>query len=511
MQALKNQIDILNLSNQVQVNQINKKSSENTSFASLLSSKINEDNSMNSFKTDAVSKNPINADSTNKAEELNAESNKDSSVKSYDEKAVADKTSGEVSDKDKIAEKTSDEKTVKENKDSKDSIEENKGTVANADNIKASKIALNTKETDDKQLSDKNVKGEDKDVKAASKKIAKDSKKAINDKEVSNYNENAAETLASANLAANTVSEKASGKDSSDTTETIKKAGKANNIKDSVKNAAEEEALDEMTEKALLASSELKEAVSENDTDDLKDSDLLNKNKIAAKDKKETSVISVRDERTVVQANAKVTSKADDKMTMSDIKFENNNTAQMTLSLANNAQQNILSSNSQTASATGSNFQAMLSNQIQMNAPEFAKAGSIVLKDNNQGTINLILHPESLGNVKVSLQISDKLIAGQIVVQSKEAFAAFQENMDSLKQAFAQSGFETGDFNLAMGNSMNGSMNNGSSGENQNTNASYAANRTYGEYASSAETSVSDGEIAGEYSKESSYGVNIVA
>ena len=76
----------------------------------------------------------------------------------------------------------------------------------------------------------------------------------------------------------------------------------------------------------------------------------------------------------------------------------------------------------------------MLQNAVQHSAPEFVKAGSIVLKDGNKGTINLIMRPESLGNVKISLSLSDKTISGQITVASKEAYDAFKESIDSIRQ-----------------------------------------------------------------------------
>ena len=130
-----------------------------------------------------------------------------------------------------------------------------------------------------------------------------------------------------------------------------------------------------------------------------------------------------------------------------DIKQSSGNTAQMELSLgqsaANAAAQNMTASSDQAASATGSQFQAMLANQIQANAPEFVRAGNIVLKDGNMGTINLIMHPESLGNVKISLEVSDKVIAGQITVASREAYNAFRESIGALQNAFTENGFES--------------------------------------------------------------------
>jgi flagellar hook-length control protein FliK len=135
--------------------------------------------------------------------------------------------------------------------------------------------------------------------------------------------------------------------------------------------------------------------------------------------------------------------------TVQAVKTDGNSSVQMTMNFSDQVQQNILSSSNQSASAASSNFQAMLTNQIQQNAQEFVKAGSLVLKDNNIGTIKLVLHPESLGNVKISLQLSDKVISGQITVASQDAYNAFKDSADSLKQAFIQNGFETSGFTVS--------------------------------------------------------------
>ena len=190
---------------------------------------------------------------------------------------------------------------------------------------------------------------------------------------------------------------------------------------------------------------------------------------------------------------------------VTDVKFENNN-AQMTMEVASNAQQNIVSSNSQTASAAGSDFQAMLANQIKQNAGEFVKAGSIVLKDNNAGSIKLILKPESLGNVKVDLQISDKNITGRIVVASQEAFNAFKENADSLKQAFINSGFENANFDLCFAGQ--NAFGNQSGSKQENPAASFQMARTYGDLAGDS-VDGSYEEMEAQFTEKSS--VNIVA
>ena len=156
----------------------------------------------------------------------------------------------------------------------------------------------------------------------------------------------------------------------------------------------------------------------------------------------------------------------------------------------------------QTAAAHGSNFQAMLANAVQENAPDFVKAGSIVLRDGNQGAINVILRPESLGNVKISLSLSDKVITGQITVQSQEAYNAFRDSIDTLRTAFAQSGFEAQGFDLSFAGNQQFAQ---SQQDWQNPEFAVRADKSYGDFvAGEVESDMTDYAV-------SDYGVNIVA
>ena len=175
-------------------------------------------------------------------------------------------------------------------------------------------------------------------------------------------------------------------------------------------------------------------------------------------------------------------------------------------SLLKTAEANILASDNQSAGATGSTFQQMLSQQIQYNAPEFVKAGNIVLKDGNSGSINMILKPENLGNVKISLELSDKIINGQIVVHSKEAFEAFKENLDTLRQAFRNSGFDNANFNLSLADNGAGNFNQGR----DDTGAQFMANKTYNNYAGSDEGTQPQSESTA-YTKSDEYHIDVVA
>ncbi len=156
----------------------------------------------------------------------------------------------------------------------------------------------------------------------------------------------------------------------------------------------------------------------------------------------EDSIISVIDERTVTKEAAR------EGKFVSSVSYDGNGNAQMSLSLSNPDSIPLQTGNALTMTSS-ERFEGMLSQELQSNAKEFVKTGSVILKDNNSGTINLILHPEELGNVKIKLEVTDKVIAGKIIVSSEEAFNAFKANLDSLRQAFTDSGFQAGGFDLS--------------------------------------------------------------
>ncbi|MBP5403063.1 MAG: flagellar hook-length control protein FliK [Treponema sp.] len=224
---------------------------------------------------------------------------------------------------------------------------------------------------------------------------------------------------------------------------------------DKLKKSTGEKDSDELLTAQTLAvqsvkdfSSAVKEVSKKNSDGKIDIKEIKNKKDV----KKLSDVISVTDLRTE-KKDAAVSVKKTDFVT--SIKQTSNDSAQVTMDLNSLAQKNILSLDAQSAGAQGSTFQAMLENQITENAADFVKAGNIVLKDNNVGNINLILHPESLGNVKISLELSDKVITGKILVSSQEAFNAFNSTQNSLKAAFIESGFDAANFDIAYANQGN--------------------------------------------------------
>ena len=216
---------------------------------------------------------------------------------------------------------------------------------------------------------------------------------------------------------------------------------------------------------------------------------------------------------TVVDMRTKVEEKASEPQeknpkTNVKLEFNNENSATVTMELNQQAAgENILSLDNQTAASTGSDFQAMVSNQIQANAPDFVRAGTILLKDNDKGTINLVLHPDDLGNVKIHLSMDGKTLSAHITVNTKEALEVFKDNAQTLREAFAKSGFETANFDVSYNGSSNGQN---QSFEEMYDGSQFIARKAYGDFLSGGET---DGYIqdAYEFAANSEYSINIVA
>ncbi len=104
---------------------------------------------------------------------------------------------------------------------------------------------------------------------------------------------------------------------------------------------------------------------------------------------------------------------------------------------------------SQSTAKSNQTFQSMLSQELRESAADFVQAGKIVLKDNNAGEIRLQLRPENLGAVRIKLELAEgKKVNGTVTVATKEAFDAFEENLDALAKEFEENGFDTAEFNL---------------------------------------------------------------
>ncbi len=192
-----------------------------------------------------------------------------------------------------------------------------------------------------------------------------------------------------------------------------------------------------------------------------------------------------------------------------DVTNLKDNNLGLTYTLQNQSMQNILSSNDQVAQSSNSTFQEMLSNQISNNIPDFVKAGKIILQENNEGTISLNLKPESLGNVKINLHLSDKNLVGEIIVSSKEAMDAFKQNLENFKQSFQQQGFESANLTLTMND--NASSNSFAQGQNQNGANEFFSRKVYSDFSLSSDDLDFESDTIKNDSQDSDYRINVVA
>ena len=403
--------------------------------------------------------------------------------KTSEEVSAPEKTEkSETPDAEKAVEKTSQSENkaeVKEEKTEK-SVKESSG-----EEVKSEKTEKTEKKSDkNKEKSPKNAK-------------IKDSNEDKNQKQEIDYrNYNQIIEKSSQNKAENNSENKSEIK--------IKKTAS------DIKNPELKEQGQEKDFSELLISgqslSEIKEVKnSKSSFKESKDQNQKNIKEVKAKKLDKEGKITVEDLRT--QKPEEIETEKNPKLKTS-LKVTSENTATITMEYAQqNANSDILSLNNQSAASTNSTFQTMLNNQVQMQVPEFVKAGNIVLKDNNQGTINLVLHPDDLGNVKIQLSLDGKSLTGHISVASKEALEVFKDNSETLREAFIKSGFENASFDVSLGAGTNSNSN--FDFEQQESSNRYLGNKMYSNF---EVEQVSDSSSNYEYvEKIGNYNVNIVA
>jgi flagellar hook-length control protein FliK len=92
---------------------------------------------------------------------------------------------------------------------------------------------------------------------------------------------------------------------------------------------------------------------------------------------------------------------------------------------------------------TDSSFEQLLARELRGDlSTDIVRQAAIVLRDGGEGTIRLSLKPESLGKVKIHLEIAENRILGHIFVDNEEALRAFEQEIHTLEQSFRDSGFE---------------------------------------------------------------------
>ena len=123
----------------------------------------------------------------------------------------------------------------------------------------------------------------------------------------------------------------------------------------------------------------------------------------------------------------------------------------MELRLPDNASHPQNSSQTNWEVKASSALENMLARELHQNFNgDIVRHASMALRDGGEGTIKIALKPESLGNVKIRLEMTENKITGHIVVESEEALNAFRKEISSLEQAFRDSGFSNADLNLSL-------------------------------------------------------------
>jgi len=100
---------------------------------------------------------------------------------------------------------------------------------------------------------------------------------------------------------------------------------------------------------------------------------------------------------------------------------------------------------------SGAMLQDLLARELRQHFNgDMVRHASIALRDEGASTIRLLLKPETLGNVKISLEMAENKVTGLIVVESEDALRAFKREILSLEQAFKDSGFGSVELNLSL-------------------------------------------------------------
>jgi flagellar hook-length control protein FliK len=81
---------------------------------------------------------------------------------------------------------------------------------------------------------------------------------------------------------------------------------------------------------------------------------------------------------------------------------------------------------------------------------DIVRDATVIARNGGEGTIRLTLHPASLGNVKVRLEMAENKITALIVVESDEALRAFQRELPVLEKAFKDSGFSETNLQMSL-------------------------------------------------------------
>lgn len=106
------------------------------------------------------------------------------------------------------------------------------------------------------------------------------------------------------------------------------------------------------------------------------------------------------------------------------------------------------------APAAGASAQTPLERLREMAGSELVRASTMVLKDGG-GEIRLVLKPESLGSVRIRMNVVDNAIEGRIIVDSAAVKHVFEGSVDALRRALTAEGFQMGSLQVSVGGQNN--------------------------------------------------------
>ncbi len=82
---------------------------------------------------------------------------------------------------------------------------------------------------------------------------------------------------------------------------------------------------------------------------------------------------------------------------------------------------------------------------------EIVRHSGIVLRDGGKGEIRLVLKPESLGCVRIRLNLDNNHIEGRIIVENNTVKEMFEANLRNLSSAFQREGFSSTTLEVSVG------------------------------------------------------------
>ncbi|HEQ72660.1 MAG TPA: flagellar hook-length control protein FliK, partial [Spirochaetia bacterium] len=86
---------------------------------------------------------------------------------------------------------------------------------------------------------------------------------------------------------------------------------------------------------------------------------------------------------------------------------------------------------------------------------EMVKHTGVIVKNGGNGEIHLVLKPESLGSVRIRMNIEDNHIVGKIIVDNNTVKAIVEENLSNLENALQEDGYENPAFDVFVAGDQN--------------------------------------------------------